>query len=206
LSHPRRGVEVDLHHNLAPPVSRIKIAPEVLWEGSRVVDDPDGEPLRVLAATDLVIHNAVHLFMNDELRGGLRDVVDFRDLFNHFVTSESEFGSQLLARAQQLGCCRPLYYATDTAVRLAGLSPDPGFLAELKQHAPPLMQRGLMRRLIDRLLAPVRPGIRSAAVAEHLLFIRSHWIRMPPLMLARHLAHKALKSKTVPGAEPDLPG
>jgi hypothetical protein len=68
------------------------------------------------------------------------------------------------------------------------------------------MQRELMRRLIDRLLAPARPGIRSAAVAERLLFIRSHWIRMPPLMLARHLARKALKSKAAPGAEPDLPG
>ena len=31
----------------------------------------------VLDGPDMLLHNAVHLFMNDDLRGGLRDVVDF---------------------------------------------------------------------------------------------------------------------------------
>jgi hypothetical protein len=28
-------------------------------------------------------------------------------------------------------------------------------------------------------------------VARWLLYLRAHWVRMPPLMLARHLSYKA---------------
>src|SRR5690606_29942300 len=31
----------------------------------------------------------------------------------------------------------------------------------------------------------------AAQTARALLYIRSHWLRMPPLQLARHLSHKA---------------
>ena len=35
------------------------------------------------------------------------------------------------------------------------------------------------------------------AFARWLLFIRSHWLRMPPLMLARHLAIKGWRRMTL---------
>ena len=129
LRHRSRQMEVDLHHNLAPPVSRIKIDARLLWEDSRVVDGLDGMPLRVLAPADLLIHNAVHLFMNDELRGGLRDVMDFRDLYEHFLAQDAAFETRLLERADEMGGGLPLYYAVMTAQRLVGpFSGDPAQL------------------------------------------------------------------------------
>jgi len=206
LRHRAREVEVDLHHNLAPPVSRIRIDAGRLWEQIREVTDDYGRSFKVLAPADMLLHNAIHLFMNDELRGGLRDVVDFRDLFEHFLAQDPAFGQALLARAQQLGCGRALYYAVTTAQRLAGLGPSSAFVAAVAAYAPAAVVARLMVWLIEQALAPPRLGLRRSALANQLLFIRSHWVRMPPGMLLRHLSHKLLKTKQPAVSAADLPG
>jgi hypothetical protein len=48
-----------------------------------------------------------------------------------------------------------------------------------------------MDRLVARIVLTDRPRHLGPATARHLLYIRSHWLRMPPLLLARHLATKA---------------
>ncbi len=50
----------------------------------------------------------------------------------------------------------------------------------------------LMDEFVPRALFPVHPDTQSrvAALARFLLYVRSVWIRMPPLLLARHLAYK----------------
>jgi len=155
----------------------------------------------------MLLHNAVHLFMNDELRGGLRDVMDFRDLFEHFLHQDTEFEQQLLARARQLGCGRPLYYAVSSAQRLAGLVPSEGLLREVERDAPPYPVARIMAWLIEQALAPQRLGLKRSGLANQLLFVRSHWVRMPPRMLVRHLLHKGFRSKKKPEVSAaDLPG
>ena len=89
LRHHSRETEVDIHHNLAPPVSRIRVDAAKLWADAVQVEGQYGLSVKVLAPVDMLLHNAIHLFMNDELRGGLRDVVDFRDLFRHFVSNSA---------------------------------------------------------------------------------------------------------------------
>ena len=207
LRHRSRQMEVDLHHNLAPPVSRIRVDAAKLWADAVQVEGQYGLSVKVLAPVDMLLHNAIHLFMNDELRGGLRDVVDFRDLFRHFVDTHADLEQRLLRRAEEFGCGRALFYAVTTAQRLVGLVPSTTFCTDLERYAPSAPVRYLMGWLIDRLLAPQRPDTSSAALAERLLFIRSHWIRMPPGMLLRHLAHKWVKGrKPPPVATTDLPG
>lgn len=206
LAHPHRETEVDLHHNLAPPVSRIRIDAVRLWADARMLTTARGLSVGVLAPTDMLLHNAVHLFMNDELRGGLRDLVDFRDLFEHFAGQDAGFEQRLLARAVSLGCGRPLYYAVVSARRLAGLNASPALLAGVDAHAPPRFVAGVMAWLIDQLLAPPRPGLKRTALANQLLFIRSHWVRMPPGMLVRHLLHKLRRREPDVVAAKDLPG
>ena len=206
LIHPRRGTEVDIHHNLAPPVSRIRIDADRLWEDA--VEGPEvlGHRTRVLGPADMLLHNAVHLFMNDELRGGLRDVVDFRDLFEHFLAADPAFEQRLLARARALGCERPLYYAVTTAARHAGLTVSSELFTAIAAFAPPAPLACLIAWLIEQVIAPQRPGLVRSAVAGQLLFIRSHWVRMPPGMLLRHLWHKAVVKRRAGQTDPDMPG
>jgi hypothetical protein len=51
-----------------------------------------------------------------------------------------------------------------------------------------------MHSLLGRALTPDHPSCRSAfsPLALGLLYARAHWLRMPPHLLAYHLAHKAL--------------
>ena len=88
------GHRVDLHHNLAPPVIASRIDAARLWDEATTVSDPYGLSVKVLGPADMLLHNAVHLYMNDELRGGLRDVMDFRDLFEHFPRLDAGFEDQ----------------------------------------------------------------------------------------------------------------
>lgn len=206
LRHPARETEVDLHHNLAPPVSRIRIDSARLWDEVVEVSDPYGFRVKVLGPADMLLHNAVHLFMNDELRGGLRDVMDFRDLYQHFRDRDPAFEQALVARADALGCSLPLYYAVDTAERLCGLAPAPSVREGLAGYAPAAPVGHLMRWLIDRALAPPRLGLRSTALARQMLFIRSHWVRMPLPMLLRHLLRKALKRRQPESSIAETPG
>jgi hypothetical protein len=207
MVHVERSTEVDLHHNLAPPVSRIVIDAKLLWDNAVSAPMPGNEEALVLAPADMLLHNAVHLFMNDELRGGLRDVVDFRDLFQHFASQDRGLEADLLGRATQLGCGRPLYYAVTVAERLIGLGCSGRLRSGVQQWCPAKPVAALMASLIDEALAPPALGRWQTSAAQQLLFIRSHWIRMPPLMLAQHLLRKALRAKSsTPPGEPDLPG
>jgi hypothetical protein len=49
--------------------------------------------------------------------------------------------------------------------------------------------------LMDRLVLRALPGAtgRGSSRAALALYIRSHWLRMPPVMLTRHLLRKATR-------------
>ena len=53
----------------------------------------------------------------------------------------------------------------------------------------------VMDALYDRALQPVAPRDAGSLtlLARRALYVRAHWLRMPPLLLARHLAVKALR-------------
>jgi hypothetical protein len=180
-------LELDVHHNLIQSSSRIKINADKLWAGLVAVP---GTPFSVLAPTDMVLHSATHLFMSDELRGGLRDLVDIHMLCNHFMAQDSGYWMQLVSRAEELGVQRPLYYAASAMRRILGADvPDEAFAA-IEKNRPWWLADKLMQGAIDRHLAPHSLAEMHSWYASNLLYLRSHWIRMPPLMLVRHLAYK----------------
>jgi len=53
--------------------------------------------------------------------------------------------------------------------------------------------RGLMDALFLRTLQPNPASNGVASLARGSLYVRAHWLRMPPLLLAQHLAVKALR-------------
>ncbi|HBF52032.1 MAG TPA: hypothetical protein DDX04_18650, partial [Massilia sp.] len=67
--------------------------------------------------------------------------------------------------------------------------------------APNRALLALMDALFLRALQPPHPSCADAfdGAARAALYIRGNWLRMPPLMLSRHLFHKAfLSPKTEP--------
>jgi hypothetical protein len=189
LLHRERGTVVDLHHTILPPTSRLKPDPARLWSEAQPLA---GGPLHVLAPTDMVLHSAAHLFHDGDLRRAIRDLVDIADLLTHFGAREREFWPALVARAAELDLGRPLFYALRYCRELLRTPIADGVFSAAARYAPPLPIIEAMDRVVPRTLV-LRPSAGAAnRSAAMLLYIRSHWLRMPPWLLTRHLMHQSL--------------
>lgn len=189
MTHAERGVEVDLHHCILPRTSRLKPDPRLLLADARSVH---GSPFKVLSPVDMVLHTMTHLFYDSEMANAFRDLVDVDDLLQHFGAQEPEFWEQLVPRAERLDLSRPAFYALRYATRILDTPVPPRTLSAARRGAPWAPVVWLMDRLVPRALLPDHPDCpsRMSSVCRWLLFVRSHWIRMPPVLLARHLAYK----------------
>jgi hypothetical protein len=190
LVHVEREVEADLHHNILPRTSRLKPNGRALFEAAVPIP---GQPFSRLCNSDVVLHAMTHLMFDSEMADALRDLVDINDLLRHFAAGDATFWERLARRAAELDLERPMFYA----LRYAALfldTPVPSRLLERSaKGAPPRAIAWLMDRLVPLALFPAHPDQPSpaAAAARFMLYVRSLWIRMPPLLLARHLAYKA---------------
>ena len=185
LCHRDRDVVVDVHHNILPETGRLHPDPRELVKASRPVE---GERVKVLAPYDMVLHSAAHLFQDGELNGGLRDLVDLDSLLRHFGSDENFWGG-LVSRAQTMDLERPLYYALRYCEQWLG-TPVPDTSTLQQPRAP---ARAIMDALTRRAVMPDgwEPRSLRTQSARWLLYVRSHWLRMPPVSLARHLLRKA---------------
>jgi hypothetical protein len=190
LRHISRQTVLDVHHAILPITARLKPDSAKLLAASRLVAD---EPrLRVLAPVDMVLHSATHLFCNEDVGNSLRDLVDLDSLLREFASEES-FWPRLTVRAGELDLARPLYYALRYAVRLLDTPVPDRVLGAAEIGRPPTLLRGLMDALFLRTLQPNPASDGVASLARGSLYVRAHWLRMPPLLLAQHLAVKALR-------------
>jgi hypothetical protein len=189
LCHRDRHTLVDVHHTILPETGRLHPDARDLAAAAR----PIGDGLLVLAPIDMVLHSAAHLFQDGDLDGGLRDLVDLDSLLTHFGQDES-FWRELVPRAQRLDLLRPLYYALRFCDKLFGCPIPADVLRASEVGAPPSPVRRLMDALTERAIVPDgwETPRRTTRLARFLLYVRSHWLRMPPLLLARHLTRKAL--------------
>jgi hypothetical protein len=187
LRYPRHPMRLDVHHSILQQTARLKPDAQALLAAS--VPAPDGR-FRVLCPEDQLLHASVHLFQDSDCANRLRDIADIDGLVRHF-SQDAGFWERLRSRIDLHGLGRPVWYALHFAQRLLGLS-LPGDTIWIKAPNPPV--RVLMDALVSRALLPPHPDrfpSQGTRLARDLLFIRSHWLRMPPALLARHLAVKA---------------
>jgi hypothetical protein len=196
LKHMKRGTALDVHHTIIPPTACLKPDIEKIWEK---VDKVEGyEGLYILGSSDLILHSAVHLFHDGELENGLRDLSDLAILMREF-SAEEGFWEGLLARSVELDLQRPLFYAFRYANEILKTSIPDEVLKVSAEGSPGTVMVPFMDALFLRALAPDHPSCddRWTGLARWMLFIRSHWLRMPPLQLAQHLVRKGCKRWTM---------
>jgi len=191
LQHIRRQTVLDVHHAILPDTARLRPPSGKLFDAACAL--PGNEAIFVLAPADLVLHSMAHLFHNEEWSHGLRDLSDLDLLLRHYDATPG-FWQQLVARAVELDLTRPLYYGLEQTHMILGTPVPTSALEATRRFAPPWPLRALLRRLWSHAL---RTPHASAAhpltgVAQFALYIRAHWLRMPPALLARHLAIKAV--------------
>lgn len=208
LIHKERDRMIDVHHTILPLTARrrpdpagmlgaaIPLPPAGGVRGGGEQSEPygiSGPPaalpasgrggLYTLSPTDMVCHSAAHLFADGDLAGGLRNLWDIHCLLGEF--SSAEFWVQLRSRASQHQLSEPV----ERALRLAH---------QLYGTEIPTEWRGWHRQdkcYVARLTARDGWGRPTRKFIRLIFYIRSHWLRMPPLMLAWHLWTKWRKGQ-----------
>ena len=194
MKHWRRGTVVDVHHRILPRTAQYDPDPKRMLAAAEAVDDMPG--VFTLSDVDMLLHSATHLSHEGELPNGFRDLLDIDALYRR-LTSLPDFPANLHARAKELELTEPLALALRYAHRLIGTPvADPPAASSPRQS--------MLDWLYLRALHPHHPLLDTAgAPAARLgLYIRAHWLRMPPHLLARHLGRKAWMRLF---AEPDQP-
>jgi hypothetical protein len=205
MQHMHRGTVLDVHHAILPQTARLKPEAALLFAAAQPLAHHPG--LHVLSPPDMVLHSMTHLFMNDEMSHALRDLSDLDLLLRHFG-ADADFWPKILQRAQALDLQRLLYYGLRHTSGLLGTPVPPRVMQAAADFAP----RGGLGWLMDSLwLRALRSPHDSAdaplsEAARLALYLRGHWLRMPPWMLARHLGVKAGQAmKNKPSAQAKAP-
>ncbi|MEA3035595.1 MAG: hypothetical protein QOH04_1360 [Sphingomonadales bacterium] len=176
LIHSTRDRMIDVHHTILPLTARPKPDAEALVADSVAL----GNGLHILCPEDMVVHAAGHLFADGDLAGGLRNLWDIDRLLREFEGAEG-FWQRLHDRAARHGLLSAVHRAGRLANDLYGTPVPEGW--RVRDGADPLFKSRLLAR--DGWGHPTRRALRFG------FYLRSHWLRMPPLMLARHLWRKA---------------
>lgn len=175
LIHRDRDRMIDVHHTILPLTARI--TPDAAGLLADCIEIAPG--VRTLSPNDMLVHAAAHLFADGDLAGGMRNLWDVHCLVDDFGTAG------LAARAAHHGLERE----TACALRLAqALYGEPANISPIDR----LFLRRITAR--DGWGWPTRPVVRQA------FYVRSHWLRMPLPMLARHLWTKWRKGGAGPSS------
>jgi hypothetical protein len=168
LIHRDRDRMIDVHHTILPLTARITPDADALIGASVALENG----LRTPSSNGMIVHAAAHLFADGDLAGGLRNMWDVRCLVDEFGTDGLE------AEALRHGLEREVA----RSLRLVD--------ALFRDGKATGIDRLYIRRITarDGWGRPTRPLTRLA------FYIRSHWLRMPPAMLARHLWTKWRKA------------
>lgn len=202
MKHIRRGTVIDVHHAILPPTSRLHPNSSKLLSSARSLGN--GCKIKVLAPEDMLLHSAAHLFHEGEFQHGMRDLVDIDSLLRQFGQEEG-FWQRLVPRALELELSRPLFYALRYARNILGTPVPEAVMREVKE-TPGGQFPGILLAYMDSLfLRALRPNHASCqdgytSLARWQLYVRGHWLRMPPWLLLRHLLRKAfMGQKTAAG-------
>jgi hypothetical protein len=201
MRHPLHGLELDLSHNILPPVARTRVDADLLLERLQ----PSRWPAwQVLAPVDQVLHSAAHLFHDSELRDRLRDLVDLDGLLRHFGAAPG-FWNELAERAFVLGLQESLALALHFCTRWLATPVPPAIVSGVAARGLPRWKAAGLVPLFEAVLWPTDPDSlpsRRQALAAQMLLVRHHLGRMPLKLLLPHLWHKM---RTRPLSDPATP-
>lgn len=191
LIHRTRDRMIDVHHTILPLTARPRPDAAALIAGSVALENG----LRMLAPADIIVHAAAHLIADGDLAGGLRNLWDIDRLLREFAAADPDFWPKLHERAHLHQLVGPVASALRLAHRLYATPVKWGqytFSRSANSENVYCPHFSLGDRLFEaRLLARNGWGQEGRKALRFAFYLRSHFLRMPPLMLARHLWIKA---------------
>jgi hypothetical protein len=182
MIHTTRDRMIDVHHTILPLTARPKPDAGALITASIAL--PDG--LHILSPEHRIIHAATHLFADGDLAGGLRNLWDIHCLCSESGAVQEDFYPSLFEEAAVHGLTTAVWRALRLSYHLYG-TPVKAYHSLIKVD---YRLKPTDHLFIARLLARDSWGRETRKLLRFAFFLRSHWLRMPPLMLAKHLITK----------------
>ncbi len=173
LIHRERDRMIDVHHTILPLTAGVTPDAESLIAESDSLENG----LRTLSPQDMLLHAVAHLFADGDLAGGLRNLWDIDRLVREH-SDAPDYWKKLHERSAHHSLTRHLSRALRLARHLYE-TPVDDYLAWQGRKGDVLY--------LGRLLARNGWGQENRKLLRFGFYLRSHWLRMPPLMLARHL-------------------
>lgn len=200
MRHLRRGTVLDVHHALVPLSGRLRADPSAMLADVRPIPGHPG--VHALSPVDMVLHSAAHLYAEGELELGCRGLLDLELLVNE-LAQDPAFWPSLTRRAASLHWERPLAQALvylDELLRTPLPQAVREWAARERMRSAPAWRVHLLDAMYRRALRPDHDSFadRWTALARAGLYLRGHWLRMPPWLLAGHLARKSLMALRSP--------
>lgn len=190
LRHSQRGTVIDVHHNIVPLISGR--APNVSALRSQKLMSLDG--YSTLSQSAMTLHSTVHLFFNEDMTKGYRDLIDLHILMSECVSHT--YWTDLIELAKETNFERELYLACRyTSIMFGTVIPE---IVSLSLKPVSAIKLRILDFMFMRILTPAHPYAkpRFYALAEFMVLIRGHYLKMPLPILAYHLCSKSLVSLT----------
>jgi len=190
MRHIDRETTLDIHHNILPQTACSYPDAEKLYANITRIGETN---FWMLQAEDMVLHSASHLFLNGEFENGLRDLTDMDLLIRQFSLQIPNFLQRLTIRSRELSLQQPLFFAFYYCKTLLRCPIADEFIQALSTHSVQGIRGRIMDLLLRRALMPDHSSCddRWTGLARWLLYIRSHWLRMPVYLLVPHLLRKS---------------
>ena len=193
MVHMRRGTVIDVHHTILPLTARNAPDPNQIISRSVPVTVPGLSALRTPCPEDLVIHSITHLVHEGDLHNGLRDLNDIDSLVRAFAGIPG-FWTRLAGFAAGNDLALPVCFGLHLVRRLFDTPVPDTVLAALSPTRLAMQPAPWLEAIYLRALPPRYPNGRADIgwnMAHWMVYLRSHSLRMPWPLLARHLAVKA---------------
>jgi len=189
MIHVRRGTVIDVHHTILPLTARYRPDPSRIFARAHAVDG--FRCIRIPSPEDLIIHSLCHLVHEGEVNNALRDMHDIASLVQEHAQSHNFWG-RLTSAAIEHDLAEPVALGLTLVEHFFPETIPEASFAALGASRRKTSRRRLVARY-DRAIAPSPTGEIgvAASLAQQAIYLRSHWLRMPPMMLARHLGRKA---------------
>jgi hypothetical protein len=200
LFNRKRGTTLDLHHTILPPTAAANIDANLLFDN--LLEVKPG--IFTLHWQDMVIHSAAHLFHEGEFHHGLRDLWDLDRMLRDFPSRDPRFWDDLIDRARELDLLGPLFHGL-TYTQKVFATPVPREVVDQAGSWTRKLRKPVMDFLFRRAFRPDQPACRLpfTGLALNLLYVRSHYLRMPMHLLIPHLARKAWMGKFGKSTKPE---
>lgn len=188
LRHGKRGSIIDIHHNIVPIISGRQIETKLFVQQS--VTTTHG--FQILSFPAMTLHSIVHLFFNEDVKKGYRDLIDIHTLITS--NNHNEFWKKLLNLSIETGFTLELFLACRYTQMILGTNIPDLITHQIAKFRP--WNLWLLDFIYRNVLMPNHPICQPKwfGLADFFVLIRGHFQKMPLHILVFHLTTKAWQS------------